>query len=385
MRKRCAKSSRWLPKTSIRSTGAVQVSNIVFEKGIYVAKFDTLANEVPSIGKSVTKSFSQQKEMAQDDHGPVFCINGFFSSMRQSYNRSTTCLVYMLVEWDSASMSWPVFLSNIIGDKDPSLASPLSARGQVYAKWKNLGLTEEPSIRDNAIHAPGSALEGLRERLIWMHNALLYTDPFGSRLLASRFQSATITNWIEKNPNVNPYDMNVLDVMRGKNSMQVLAIANELVAEERRLDGLKAERKIAMAEKECPGSSKNLKLPLHITQRPTGPVGLKMQDEIGSLAKNKSLSIKRSGTKESAFMFTKPHANSPKVIALLKEILEVFGIKILSQGKVNSDLIQQQNMFSRHFRELSDYSDPHTLEKRRASRTRKTMMGPRGSSISRKL
>ena len=323
--------------------------------------------------------------MAQDDHGPVFCINGFFSSMRQSYNRSTTCLVYMLVEWDSASMSWPVFLSNIIGDKDPSLASPLSARGQVYAKWKNLGLTEEPSIRDNAIHAPGSALEGLRERLIWMHNALLYTDPFGSRLLASRFQSATITNWIEKNPNVNPYDMNVLDVMRGKNSMQVLAIANELVAEERRLDGLKAERKIAMAEKECPGSSKNLKLPLHITQRPTGPVGLKMQDEIGSLAKNKSLSIKRSGTKESAFMFTKPHANSPKVIALLKEILEVLELKFYHKERLTQTSSSNKTCSQDTLESLVTTATPHTLERRRASRTRKTMMGPRGSSISRKL
>ena len=65
-------------------------------KGIYVARFDSLANEVPSIGEGVTKSFSQQKEMAKDDHGPVFCINGFFSSMRQSYNRSTTCFAYML-------------------------------------------------------------------------------------------------------------------------------------------------------------------------------------------------------------------------------------------------------------------------------------------------
>lgn len=346
-------------------------------KGIYVAKFDTLANEVPSIGKGVTKSFSQQKEMDQDDQGPVFCINGFFSSMRQSYNRSSTCLAYMLVEWDSATISWPAFLSDIIGDKDPSKAHPSSARGQIFAKWESLGLPEAPSLRDNGIHAPVSALEGLRERLIWMHNALLYTDQFGARLLASRLQSATITNWIEKNPNVSPYDMNVLDVMSGKNSMQVMAIARELVEEERRLENLKAERRIAIAERESPGSSKRLKLPLHVTRKPAGPAGLKVQDEIGSLAKSKSLSVKRSGTKESAFLFTKPHANSPKVIALLKEILEVFGIKILSQGKVTSTYIRQHDMFSRQFRELSDYSDPPYVRREEGQEVEAVDDGPK--------
>ena len=331
-------------------------------KGIYVARFDTMANENKEIGEKVTKTFTQQKEMAQDDQGPVFCINGFFSSMRQTYNRSQTCLSYMVIEWDSSSISWPSFLEHIVGSVDPAQAVGHSIRGQMFKRWKSLGLLEQPSMRDNCVHASVSALEGLRERLIWIPKALLYTDHFGARLLADRFQTAILTNWMEKNPNVSPYDMNVLDVMRNKNSMQVIAVANELVTEERRLDTMKAERKVAIAEKDRPGSSKQLNLPLHIkmnlSRTNAGPPGLKMTDEIGSLAKNKSLSLKRAGTKESAFLATKPHANTPKVIALLKEVLEVFGIKILSQGKVTSSYIEAHDMFRKQYRELCDYSDP---------------------------
>lgn len=342
-------------------------------KGIYIARFDGLAKH-QCFEKLVSKSSvspkkragsEKEKEANEEDltrleetKQAIYCINGFYSSMRASYHATDTNLQYFIVEWDSRDLSWADFNSTIVGDINPAIADSESIRGHLHREWSKMGLRSQPTRRDNCLHASVSALEGVRERLLWLKGSLLYTDLLGTRLLASRIPSATVMEWVTKNPTVFPFDMNILDVMHGKGASEVISTAIKIRHEDQRIAAKATAREVLTAEREGrpPPASASKKLPLHLAPRPTQ--GIKVNEGVmGTIAK-KSMKTKRVSTTESAFLFTKPHANAPKVISLLKEVLEVFGVRILSQGKVVSSFIQANGMFDRQYRELVDYSDP---------------------------
>jgi hypothetical protein len=41
-------------------------------------------------------------------------------------------------------------------------------RGSIYRNWQQLGLSFEPNVGDNCVHASASPFEGLAERLNWL-------------------------------------------------------------------------------------------------------------------------------------------------------------------------------------------------------------------------
>ena len=89
-------------------------------------------------------------------------------------------------------MTYKEFLNDVVGDRDPSAANQYSIRGSVHLEWEALGLSRAPDKLDNVLHASGSAMEGLSERIAWVRGTLPLTDVFGSRLLANRVTSAQI-------------------------------------------------------------------------------------------------------------------------------------------------------------------------------------------------
>jgi nucleoside diphosphate kinase len=124
----------------------------------------------------------------------IFVFNGFFMSMRSKFVLPGSKIVYFVVEWDSAKLSWADFRGKVLGPTNPADAPSDSVRGLVLAKWQELGLTSQPNTGDNGVHASASPFEGLAERLNWL-GARLEEDPFGAALLAAGISAETIKAW----------------------------------------------------------------------------------------------------------------------------------------------------------------------------------------------
>ena len=105
-------------------------------------------------------------------------------AMREKFTKPGTSIHYYLVEWDASKLSWEDFRGKVLGATDPATAAPGSLRKEIFAQWKSLGLTAEPNVGDNGVHASASPFEALAERLNWM-GAKLEDDAFGKAMLAS--------------------------------------------------------------------------------------------------------------------------------------------------------------------------------------------------------
>merc|ERR1712072_469062 len=104
--------------------------------------------------------------------GPVYVFNGFFMSMRSKFTAPGTEIYWYSVEWDSAALSWANFRGQVLGPTDPTEAPKDSLRGQILAKWKELGLESQPDVGDNGMHASASPFEAFAERNNWMGVAI---------------------------------------------------------------------------------------------------------------------------------------------------------------------------------------------------------------------
>lgn len=94
---------------------------------------------------------------------PVYIFNGFFMSMRTKFTAPGLSIYYYAVEWDAAALSWEDFRGKVLGPTDPAEAPADSLRGIVMADWEKLGLTAEPNVGDNGVHASASPFEGMAE------------------------------------------------------------------------------------------------------------------------------------------------------------------------------------------------------------------------------
>merc|ERR1719343_1477304 len=118
-----------------------------------------------------------------DGKDPVYIFNGFFMSMRAKFTAPGTEIYYYSVEWDPAKLSWADFRGKVLGPTDPAEAPKDSLRGEVLAKWKDLGLTSEPNVGDNGMHASASPFEAFAERTNWT-GIPIAEDRFANRMLA---------------------------------------------------------------------------------------------------------------------------------------------------------------------------------------------------------
>jgi len=132
---------------------------------------------------------------------PVYIFNGFFMSMRSKFTAPGTEIYYYSVEWDASALSWSDFRGKVLGPTDPAEAPADSLRGQILAKWEELGLKEKPNVGDNGMHASASPFEGFAERNNWL-SAAITDDIFGKAMLDAGLPESMIKSW-SVDPQVN--------------------------------------------------------------------------------------------------------------------------------------------------------------------------------------
>merc|ERR1712176_1532671 len=131
----------------------------------------------------------------------LYIFNGFFMSMRSKFTKPGTSIFYYSVEWEAAKLSWADFRGKVLGPTDPAEAPAESLRGQILAKWQELGLKECPNVGDNGMHASASPFEGLAERNNWL-KLPIGKDRFGRQSLGEGVAMAPIKEW-SVDPQVN--------------------------------------------------------------------------------------------------------------------------------------------------------------------------------------
>merc|ERR1712232_944913 len=125
---------------------------------------------------------------------PVYIFNGFFMEMRSKFTAPGSSIYYFSVEWDPKKLSWADFRGKVLGPTDPKEAPAGSLRGDILAKWQELGLSSEPNMGDNGMHASASPFEGLCERNNWLE-VPIHRDSFGGILLSEGVSDSLIKNW----------------------------------------------------------------------------------------------------------------------------------------------------------------------------------------------
>lgn len=152
-------------------------------------------------------------------------MNGFFMSMRSNFVAPGASIYYFVVEWDSATLSWEDFRGKTLGPTDPATAPSESLRGMFMKNWSAYGLTSEPNVGDNAVHASASPFEALAEQMNWLEMKAADLD-FG-KLVLSVLDQATLDEW-SKDPAVTygvvPMKKSVFDSLEDTNSDYCLAL-----------------------------------------------------------------------------------------------------------------------------------------------------------------
>merc|ERR1719461_1932516 len=121
-------------------------------------------------------------------------------SMREKYTAPGKSIFYYTVEWDPAKLSWEDFRVKVLGGTDPATASEGSLRRAILEDYKDLGLSSEPNVGDNGVHASASPFEALCERMNWLEGKAS-EDKFGKAMIAAGISETTIKTW-SKDPQV---------------------------------------------------------------------------------------------------------------------------------------------------------------------------------------
>lgn len=221
----------------------------------------------------------------------IYVINGFYMSMREKYTSEGASIAYFLVQWDEGKLSWEDFRGSVLGATDPVTAAEGSVRNTIFKTYKDLGLSSEPNVGDNGVHASASPFEALCERLNWV-KASLEEDSFGKALLSAGISKDTIMAWT-KDPQVEfeGSKQSLFDLLEDLNCS----------------DCLKKAQKIAGV---------------------SGDV---------------------TATTNSAFVFVKPHAVKDTVIDLVKAKFKEVGIEINSDGKLDNKKIEEEKLIDNHY------------------------------------
>merc|ERR1712151_236394 len=140
-------------------------------------------------------------KLSPEGKGTFYVFNGFFMSMRSKFVCEGASIYYYVVDWDPKVLSWQDFRGKVLGPTDPAEAPADSLRGQVLAKWKELGLESEPNVGDNGVHASASPFEAFAERNNWL-KVPIGKDVFGRSMLEEGMSIETIKDW-SVDPQVN--------------------------------------------------------------------------------------------------------------------------------------------------------------------------------------
>jgi nucleoside diphosphate kinase len=124
----------------------------------------------------------------------LLVFNAFFMTMRSAFTAPGKEIHYYTVEWDEDKLSWEDFRGKVLGPTDPKDAPAGSLRGEILAKWKELGLASEPNVGDNGVHASASPFEATAERMNWLEKRC-DQDDYCKELVKAGVKEATINAW----------------------------------------------------------------------------------------------------------------------------------------------------------------------------------------------
>lgn len=125
---------------------------------------------------------------------PMYVFNGFFMSMRSTFTAPGRSIHYFTVEWDKSKLSWADFRGKVLGPTDPKEAPADSLRGAMLRSWKDLGLSAEPNVGNNGVHASASPFEGLAERMNWLQTQCS-SDSYCKALVRAGMTEDNIRKW----------------------------------------------------------------------------------------------------------------------------------------------------------------------------------------------
>lgn len=97
-------------------------------------------------------------------------------------------------------------------------------RREILEQWKGLGLSSEPNVGENGVHASASPFEALAERMNWT-GVDLDEDLFGRGMLAAGVPAETVRGWVE-DPQVVLRDKkgSLFDLLEDQDADDVLRI-----------------------------------------------------------------------------------------------------------------------------------------------------------------
>lgn len=159
-----------------------------------------------------------------DGKAPIFCINGFYMAMRNSFVSSEACIHVFIVEWEEVLMNWKAFRYQVIGQTDPKLARSDSLRGILFAHWEELGLSFPPDIMNNGIHASSSAFEAMVEKSNWLQRSVS-TDILCENLVNLGIPYSVVKKWC-KNPTLK--GKSIFDHMKLKGCDECVKVSSDL-------------------------------------------------------------------------------------------------------------------------------------------------------------
>jgi len=125
---------------------------------------------------------------------PIYVFNGFFMTMRSAFTAPGKSIHYYTVEWEESTLSWEDFRGKVLGPTDPKDAPKDSLRGKILSDWKALGLSSEPNVGDNGVHASASPFEAMAERMNWLETPC-NQDSFCKALVRAGVKEAMIKEW----------------------------------------------------------------------------------------------------------------------------------------------------------------------------------------------
>jgi hypothetical protein len=143
----------------------------------------------------------------------VYVVNAFLPSMREVFAAEAAAVTVLILEWDSRQLPWRVFMSDVVGHRDPLRCNELSIRGAVRNDWRALGLEKAPSLHDNTVHASSSAFEGMLDRVsVGRAGGVLSGDPMYILLTATIERPYVLQLWISNciiDAEYNPEEVDV--------------------------------------------------------------------------------------------------------------------------------------------------------------------------------
>lgn len=157
-----------------------------------------------------------------------FVVNGFYAKMRAKYTTPGTCVRCFEVEWDPETLPWKRFRADVIGSTNPMDAADGSIRNSIYKHWEKLGLSAEPDIGDNGVHASASPFAGLVEKANWL-GVQMEQDAFGKAMINAGISRDLIKSWAEGTPvPIDGKKQSVFDILEDLDAAPCLLKAGEI-------------------------------------------------------------------------------------------------------------------------------------------------------------